>query len=168
LVRTAGLADPRHPAQTGAWTIDIPEVSRGVEPMAFFLQRPLFAASITFLWTVVAQAEQMPEAGAPAAVVPLPGRLNSGDTAWILTSTALVLMMTISGSALSYGGMVRKMNVLATLTESFAVTCLVTVLWMAVSYSLAFTGGSVRRRVEPFLVARNEHRLGKRSGQNDP
>jgi len=55
--------------------------------------------------------------------------LNTGDTAWMLTSVALVLMMTIPGLALFYGGMVRKMNVLATVMQSFAVTCLVTVLW---------------------------------------
>src|SRR6516162_9211272 len=106
------------------------------------LPRAGFAAPIAFLWTGAALAEQMPEAGAPAAMVPMPGGLNSGDTAWMLTSTALVLMMTIPGLALFYGGMVRKMNVLATLMQSFAVTCLVTVLSMVVSYSLAFTGGS--------------------------
>ena len=52
-------------------------------------------------------------------------KLDSGDTAWMLTSTALVLMMTIPGLALFYGGMVRKMNVLATLMQSFAICCLV-------------------------------------------
>ncbi|HEU5016571.1 MAG TPA: ammonium transporter, partial [Pseudolabrys sp.] len=69
-------------------------------------------------------------------------KLNSGDTAWMLTSTALVLMMTIPGLALFYGGMVRKKNVLATVMQSFAITCLVTVLWMVVGYSWAFTQGS--------------------------
>jgi Amt family ammonium transporter len=68
--------------------------------------------------------------------------LDKGDTAWMLTSTALVLLMTIPGLALFYGGMVRKMNVLATIMQSFAVTCLVTVLWMIVGYSLAFTDGN--------------------------
>ncbi|MGH3183501.1 MAG: ammonium transporter, partial [Streptosporangiaceae bacterium] len=77
--------------------------------------------------------------GAPAAVAP---KLDSGDTAWMLTSVALVLMMTIPGLALFYGGMVRKMNVLATVMQSFAITCLVTVLWTVVGYSLAFTPGS--------------------------
>jgi len=66
---------------------------------------------------------------------------NSGDTAWMLTSTALVLMMTIPGLALFYGGMVRKKNVLATVMQSFAITCLVTVLWMIIGYSWAFTDG---------------------------
>ena len=69
-------------------------------------------------------------------------KLDTGDTAWMLTSTALVLMMTIPGLALFYGGMVRKKNVLATVMQSFAVTCLVTVLWLIVGYSLAFTSGS--------------------------
>ncbi|TIT47358.1 MAG: ammonium transporter, partial [Mesorhizobium sp.] len=57
----------------------------------------------------------------------------------MLTSTALVLMMTIPGLALFYGGMVRKKNVLATIMQSFAITCLVTVLWFMFGYSLAFS-----------------------------
>jgi Amt family ammonium transporter len=64
--------------------------------------------------------------------------LNSGDTAWLLTSSALVLMMTIPGLGLFYGGMVRKKNVLATLAQSFGATALVTVIWMVIGYSLAF------------------------------
>jgi len=64
--------------------------------------------------------------------------LNSGDTAWLLTSAALVLLMTIPGLGLFYGGMVRKKNVLATLAQSLAATALVSVLWMLVGYSLAF------------------------------
>jgi Amt family ammonium transporter len=67
--------------------------------------------------------------------------LNSGDTAWMLTSTALVLMMTIPGLALFYAGMVRKKNILATAAQSFAVTAMVTVLWAVLGYSLAFTNG---------------------------
>ena len=83
-------------------------------------------------------------AGAGSALAqPAPGpKLDSGDTAWMLTSVALVLMMTIPGLALFYGGMVRKMNVLATVMQSFAVTCLVTVLWTVCTYSLAFTEGN--------------------------
>ncbi len=69
-------------------------------------------------------------------------KINSGDTAWMLTSTALVLMMTIPGLALFYGGMVRKKNVLATLMQSFAITCVVTLLWWLIGYSWAFTPGS--------------------------
>src|SRR6478735_4509809 len=69
-------------------------------------------------------------------------KLDSGDTAWMLTSTALVLMMTIPGLALFYGGMVRKKNVLATVMQSFAITCLIAILWMVIGYSWAFTEGS--------------------------
>jgi len=67
--------------------------------------------------------------------------LDTGDTAWMLTSTALVLMMTVPGLALFYGGMVRKKNILATAMQSFAITCLITVIWMVAGYSLAFTDG---------------------------
>src|SRR6202451_4075844 len=69
-------------------------------------------------------------------------KISGGDTAWMLTSTALVLMMTVPGLALFYGGMVRKKNVLATLMQSFACTCLVTILWWVLGYSLAFTPGN--------------------------
>jgi Amt family ammonium transporter len=63
----------------------------------------------------------------------------------MLTSTALVLMMTIPGLALFYGGMVRKKNVLATVAQSFGATCLITVLWMIIGYSLAFTDGGTHQ-----------------------
>ena len=76
-------------------------------------------------------------AAAPAA--PPPPKFDTGDTAWMLTSSALVLMMTIPGLALFYGGMVRKKNVLATIAQSFAATALITVLWMVIGYSIAFT-----------------------------
>jgi Amt family ammonium transporter len=66
-------------------------------------------------------------------------KIDTGDTAWMLTSSALVLLMTIPGLALFYGGMVRKKNVLATLAQSFGATCIITVLWMVIGYSVAFT-----------------------------
>ena len=87
-------------------------------------------------------------AEAPAAVVSCDAKTltncapNSGDTAWMLTSMAIVLMMTIPGLALFYGGMVRKKNVGDTVMTSFAITCLITVLFSCVTYSLAFTGGT--------------------------
>ena len=68
-------------------------------------------------------------------------KVDTGDTAWMLTSTALVLMMTIPGLALFYAGMVRKKNVLATMMQSFAICALVTVVWVVVGYSLAFGEG---------------------------
>ncbi|HEY8247481.1 MAG TPA: ammonium transporter [Hyphomicrobium sp.] len=67
--------------------------------------------------------------------------LNSGDTAWMLVSTALVLMMSVPGLALFYGGMVRKKNVLSVLMATFATICLLSVLWVVAGYSLAFTDG---------------------------
>ena len=87
------------------------------------------------------RSSPLPAAGAGQRPRPAP-TLDRGDTAWMLTSTALVLMMTIPGLALFYGGMVRKMNVLATAMQSFAICCLVTILWMVIGYSLAFTEGN--------------------------
>ncbi|MEC9078295.1 MAG: ammonium transporter [Pseudomonadota bacterium] len=69
-------------------------------------------------------------------------KLDSGDTAWMLTSTALVLMMTIPGLALFYAGMVRKKNVLSVLMQCFAICCLMSILWMIIGYSLAFAEGN--------------------------
>jgi len=94
------------------------------------------------------EAPKAEAAAAPAAAPDTPqvvgvDKINSGDTAWMLSSTALVLLMTIPGLALFYGGMVRKKNVLATVMQSFAITCLVTVLWVIVGYSIAFTKGGV-------------------------
>src|SRR5437773_5789235 len=80
-------------------------------------------------------------------------KIDSGDTAWMLTSSALVLLMTIPGLALFYGGMVRKKNVLATLAQSFGATCIITVLWMIICYSLAFTtnaNGSINQFIGSF------------------
>ncbi len=67
--------------------------------------------------------------------------IDSGNIAWILTATALVLMMTIPGLALFYGGMVRRKNVLSTLMQSLGATAIVTVLWALIAYSLAFSDG---------------------------
>ena len=73
-----------------------------------------------------------------AAAPPL-DPLSAGDTAWMLTSSALVLMMTIPGLGLFYAGMVRKKNVLATLAQSFGATCIITLLWTIIGYSIALT-----------------------------
>ena len=67
--------------------------------------------------------------------------LDSGDTAWILTSTALVLLMTIPGLSLFYAGLVRAKNVLSVLMQCFSITCLVSVLWLLYGYSLSFSDG---------------------------
>jgi Amt family ammonium transporter len=112
--------------------------------MRGFVQRTLLAGALVFLNAAAALAQQAPGGAAvPAAsAAPAAPALNTGDTAWMLTSVALVLLMTVPGLALFYGGMVRKMNVLATVMQSFAITCLVTVLWTIIGYSLAFTEGS--------------------------
>jgi ammonium transporter, Amt family len=99
-----------------------------------FFPRPALAvlAGLLAMLAVPAGAQ---EAAEPAAA------LDSGDTAWMLTATAIVLMMTIPGLALFYGGMVRKKNVLATVMQSFAACCLISILWMVAGYSIAFTDG---------------------------
>jgi ammonium transporter, Amt family len=78
-------------------------------------------------------------ASAAAAPTPVP---NKGDTAWMTVSTLLVLMMTVPGLALFYGGLVRSKNMLSVLMQTFVVMCLIYVLWMVYGYSLAFTGGN--------------------------
>ncbi|ODV01837.1 MAG: ammonia channel protein [Thiobacillus sp. SCN 63-57] len=76
--------------------------------------------------------------------------MDSGATAWMLTSTALVLLMTIPGLALFYGGMVRKKNVLGTMMQSFAITAMITVLWMVAGYSIAFDTTGMEKGVTNF------------------
>ncbi len=76
--------------------------------------------------------------------------LDSGGSAWILTSTALVLLMTIPGLALFYGGMVRRKNIIATVAQSFVTTCVVTVVWFIGTYSLAF-GFNDSEALQPFI-----------------
>ena len=76
--------------------------------------------------------------------------MNAGDTAWMLTSTCLVLLMTVPGVALLYGGMVGKKNIISTITQTFMITCLVTLLWFIVGYSLAFSEGSFNTFVGGF------------------
>src|SRR5216683_644958 len=87
------------------------------------------------------------DAGATVETLPCDSKVqkecspNSGDTAWMLTSMAIVLMMTVPGLALFYGGMVRKKNVGDTVMTSFAITCLISILWLFFTYSLAFREG---------------------------
>ena len=97
--------------------------------------------------------------GSAFAAAPPPDPLNSGDTAWMITSSALVLLMTIPGLALFYGGMVRKKNVLATLAQSFGATCIITVLWMVIGYSVAFTNNP-NSQLQQFIGSFNYFLLG--------
>ncbi len=113
---------------------------------------PAPAVSATTAPAAATAPEASPPAAPPPAAAPAPApsapflvgfdKIDSGATAWMLTSTALVLFMTIPGLALFYGGMVRKKNVLATLMQSFAICSLVTVLWVVAGYSLAFMPGT--------------------------
>ena len=93
----------------------------------------------------------VPVASAPAVAAPAPltrpalvaqSSLNGADTAWMMTATALVLLMTLPGIALFYGGMVRKKSVINTMASVVAIAAVVTLLWFAFGYSLAFTPGN--------------------------
>jgi Amt family ammonium transporter len=79
--------------------------------------------------------------------------IDSGDTAWILTSTALVLFMTLPGLALFYGGLVRTKNVLSVLMQCFAICCAISVLWLAIGYSMAFSDTAAAGLVGNFSKA---------------
>ncbi len=106
---------------------------------------PALAQTTSTPETPPANTTEAPATGnapAAAAAAAAEAKIDTGDTAWMLTSTALVLMMTIPGLALFYAGMVRKKNILATLMQSFAICALVTVLWFVAGYSLAFTNGN--------------------------
>ncbi len=121
-------------------------VTRAVAAFAilFVLALPVWAQTAPApAPTPAAPAATAPAAPAPAAAAPAPeAKIDSGDTAWMLASTALVLLMTIPGLALFYAGMVRKKNILATMMQSFIICCLVTIVWMIAGYSLAFTNGN--------------------------
>jgi ammonium transporter, Amt family len=141
----------------------------GLLALAFGMLLGLFLSVATYnaSYAQTPAPAEAPAAAPAAAPAPLPAcdatakppilskcKTDSGDTAWMLTSTALVLMMTIPGLALFYGGMVRKKNVLATVMQSFAITCLVTVLWMVIGYSWAFSdGGPYLGSMSRFLLS---------------
>ncbi|MBL8783057.1 MAG: ammonium transporter [Alphaproteobacteria bacterium] len=101
----------------------------------------LVTAGAAFAQDAAAPAAAAAPAGPPLSAHAVALNLNTGDTAWLLTSTALVLLMTIPGLALFYSGMVRKKNILATAAQSFAITAVVTIVWAVIGYSLAFTNG---------------------------
>ena len=85
--------------------------------------------------SAAASPELAPQASAPAATQP---KVDSGDTAWMLTSSALVLMMTAPGLALFYGGMVRRHNVLGTIMQSFILMAVISIQWVLWGYSISF------------------------------
>ena len=92
-------------------------------------------------------------AAAPALAQEASSNIDAGDTAWMISATALVLMMTIPGLALFYCGMVRKKNVLATMAQSLLCTMLCSILWVAIGYSLAFNGdGALIGNLDKFML----------------
>jgi ammonium transporter, Amt family len=107
---------------------------------------PTPTEEISVVETEATSAAPVAETVAPVEVPPAPAeeevKLDTGDTAWILVSTALVLLMTIPGLALFYGGMVRKKNVLSTMAHSFVAAGIVSLTWVIVGYSLAFSEGN--------------------------
>src|ERR1700688_4300861 len=114
--------------------------------LGIFLSVPSFTHS--YAQEPAHAAESAPDTSGPSVeTLPCDSKVqkecspNSGDTAWMLTSMAIVLMMTVPGLALFYGGMVRKKNVGDNEMTSFAVTCLISILWLFFTYSLAFREG---------------------------
>ena len=111
------------------------------------MKKPHFAWGLSallfaLLLALPAFADDAPAAAAAAVAAAGPPKIDTGDTAWMLTSIALVLLMAIPGLALFYAGMVRKKNVLATMMQSFAICCIVTLVWVVAGYSIAFTNGN--------------------------
>ena len=109
------------------------------------------AVGLSALPFLALAADAAPDAAAAAAAAVPPPAPNKGDTAWMLISTALVILMTIPGLALFYGGLVRTKNMLSVLTQVFVIFCLIAVLWVIYGYSLAFTaGGSLNSYIGGF------------------
>ncbi|KQO54282.1 ammonium transporter [Methylobacterium sp. SD274] len=96
------------------------------------------ALALLFVEPSLAQSPTPEVVSAPAAAAPVP---NKGDTAWVMISAVLVLLMTVPGLALFYGGLVRTKNMLSILTQVFAIAAVVSLLWVAFGYSMAFTNG---------------------------
>ena len=101
----------------------------------------LFVLAVTLLPVESLMAQEAAAEAAPAAAEE-EATLNSGDTAWMIVATVLVLLMTIPGLSLFYGGLVRAKNILSILVQCFAITCLMTILWLIYGYTLAYGEGN--------------------------
>jgi Amt family ammonium transporter len=123
---------------------------------------PLFAQDKPAADAPAAAAPAAPAAAAPAAAAaaatpatPKCGDkgfdCNKGDVAWMMTSTAFVLLMTVPGLALFYAGMARTRNALSTVMQSFSIFCVIAVLWVIYGYSMAFTAGTEGSALAPFI-----------------
>ncbi|MBX6376480.1 MAG: ammonium transporter, partial [Acetobacteraceae bacterium] len=111
-------------------------------PARLLAPLPALLTALVPVGLLLAAVGTMPRAAIAQAAAAADAKLDAGDTAWMLTSIALVLMMTIPGLALFYAGMVRKKNILATMMQSFSICALISVLWMVAGYSLAFGNGN--------------------------
>ena len=129
---------------------DLKTLAKGAAWLALFAAAPAFAQEVAAVaGATAAAAPAVVEAAAPAvaevaAAVAAPAApvADKGDTAWMLTATVLVFLMTIPGLALFYGGLVRSKNMLSVLTQVFMICAIVCLLWVTYGYSMAFTGGN--------------------------
>ena len=112
----------------GKMKFDVKAAAAGIAVAALVMAAPAFAQDIA--------------AAAPAVPVPAVPVPDKGDTAWMLTATALVFLMTVPGLALFYGGLVRSKNMLSVLTQVFMICAIVCLIWVTYGYSLAFTSGN--------------------------
>ena len=110
-------------------------------PLFGTLASVLFVLAATLLPVESLMAQEAAAEAAPAAAEEA-ATLNSGDTAWMIVATVLVLFMTIPGLSLFYGGLVRAKNILSILVQCFAITCLMTILWLIYGYTLAYGEGN--------------------------
>ena len=110
-------------------------------PLLGTLASVLFVLAVTLLPVESLMAQEAAAEAAPAAAEEA-ATLNSGDTAWMIVATVLVLLMTIPGLSLFYGGLVRAKNILSILVQCFAITCLMTILWLIYGYTLAYGEGN--------------------------
>ena len=111
-------------------------------PLFGTLASVLFVLAVTLLPVESLMAQDAAAEAAPAAAEEEAATLNSGDTAWMIVATVLVLFMTIPGLSLFYGGLVRAKNILSILVQCFAITCLMTILWLIYGYTLAYGEGN--------------------------
>ena len=114
--------------ERGQMKFDVKAAAAGIAVAALVMAAPAFAQDIA--------------AAAPAVPVPAVPVPDKGDTAWMLTATALVFLMTVPGLALFYGGLVRSKNMLSVLTQVFMICAIVCLIWVTYGYSLAFTSGN--------------------------
>ncbi len=120
---------------------------KAAEPAAVAAAAPIEVAQVTEATAPVAEAAPAEAAPAEAAAeapadAPTPPVFNEGNVSWMMTATAIVMFMSLPGLALFYGGMTRQKNMASTMTQTFAIFCLIAVLWVVYGYSVAFSGSS--------------------------